>query len=73
MVISHVMIIPDSALCFNSILGATLGGNGAIFLYNKQNNTWMLGNMKLFLVLTRIALLTHEIFIFLHIHVLFSM
>ena len=56
------------------------------FLYKKQNNTWMLGNMKLFLVLNRIshsvALLTLvrypgpatvEInFIFPHIRVLFS-
>ena len=23
-----------------------LWGNKAIFLYNEQNNTWMLGNMK---------------------------
>ncbi len=30
MVISHVTIIADSALCFNAILGAILG-NGAIF------------------------------------------
>ena len=38
-------IITDSTWCFNAILGAILGGNGAIFLYNKENNTWMLGNM----------------------------
>ena len=31
-----------------------LWGNRNIFLYNKQNNTRMLGNMKLFLVLNRI-------------------
>ncbi len=31
MVISHVTIIPDSALCFNSILGATLGVMGQFF------------------------------------------
>ena len=55
------------------------------FLYNKQNNTRMLGNIKLFLVLNRIfhsfALLTREISwstleinsIFPHIHVLFSL
>ena len=50
MVISHVMIIADSALCLNASFGAILHkfeGNGSIFLYNKQNNTWMLGNMKL--------------------------
>jgi hypothetical protein len=52
MVISHVMIIADLALCLNAIFGAILHkfeGNGSIFLYNKQNtpNTWMLGNMKL--------------------------
>ena len=23
-----------------------LGGNSSIFIYNKQNNTWMFGNMK---------------------------
>ena len=56
-----------------------------MFLYNKQNNTWMCGNMKLFRVLTRIShsfvLLTREIswstleikFIFPHIHVSFSL
>ena len=59
-----------------------LWDNRAIFLYNKQNNTWMFGNMKLFLVLNRIshsfALFTREIswstleinFIFPHIRVL---
>ncbi len=31
MVISHVTIITDSALCFNAILGGNFGGNGAIF------------------------------------------
>ena len=35
------------------------------FLYNKRNNTWMLGNMKLFLVWNRIsnsfALIAREI------------
>ena len=31
-----------------------LWGNKTIFLYNKQNNTWMFGNMK-FLVLNRIS------------------
>ena len=61
-----------------------LWDNRAIFKYNKQNNTWMLGNMKLFLVLNRIshsfALFNREIswstleinFILPHIHVLFS-
>ena len=61
-----------------------LWDNRTIFLYNKQNNTWMFGNMKLFLVLNMIyhlfALLTCEIswstleinFIFPHSHVLFS-
>ena len=58
------------------------GAIGLFFLYNKQNNTWMFGNMKLFLVLNRIshsfALFTREIswstleinFIFPHIRVL---
>ena len=30
-----------------------LWGNRTIVLYNKQNNTWMLANMKLFLVLNK--------------------
>ncbi len=34
MVISHVTITADSALCFNAILGVM-----GQFLYNKQNNT----------------------------------
>ncbi len=38
-------IITDSTWCFNAIFGCNFVGNGAIFLYNKQNNTWMLGNM----------------------------
>ena len=38
-----------------------LWGNLTMFLYNKQNNTWMLGNMKLFLVLNRISWSTLEI------------
>ena len=59
-------------------------GQKDYILYNKQNNTWMIENTKLFLVLNRIShsftLLTREIswstleinFIFSHIHVLFS-
>ncbi len=62
MIISHVTIIADSALC-NAIFGGNFGGCN-IFVY-KQNNTWMSENMKFFLVLTRIshsfALLTREI------------
>ncbi len=77
MVISHVMIIADSALCFNAILGVIFGQWG-YFLYNKQNNTWILGNMKK--ISHSFASPTHEIswstlkinFIFWHFHVLFS-
>ena len=54
---------------------------GQTFSYNKQNNTWMFGNMKSFLVLNRtshsFALLTREISwstleIWTSLHVLFS-
>ncbi len=40
MVISHVMIIADSALYFNAILGAIYGGNAWGNFNNKQNNTF---------------------------------
>ena len=46
------------------------GTIGLFFLYNKQN-TWMFGNMKLFLVLNRIPLHVYTNFIFLHTQVLF--
>ena len=59
--------ITDPALCFNAILGAILGVIGN-FLCNKQNNTWMLGNMK---NISRVSALEIN-FIFPHIHVLFS-
>ena len=77
---SHMCRLLRDALEFTALF---LWGNRTIVLYNKQNNTWMLENMKLFLVLNRIshsfALLTREIswstleinFIFLHIRVLF--
>ena len=76
----------DQHLSWNALeyTALFLWDNRTIFLYNKQNNTSLFGNMKLFLVLNRIshsfALLTREIswstleinFIFPHIHVLFS-
>ena len=80
MIISNVLIITKRIRVYCSIFV----WQKDFFIYNKQNNTWMFGNMKLFLVLNRIshslALLTREIswstrevnFIFPHIHVLFS-
>ncbi len=38
------MVIAE--VCFNAIFGAIFWGNGAIILYRKQNNTWVLENMK---------------------------
>ncbi len=68
MVISNVTIIADSALCFKCYVGGNFCGNRAIFLYNKQNNILMPGNMKFILSWS-----TLEInFIFPRIHVLFS-
>ncbi len=34
------------SIVFNAILGGNFAGNGTIILYNKQKNTWMLGNVK---------------------------
>ena len=77
-IISHVSISMKRNRVYCSIF---VGQLDYFFLYNKQNNTWMFGNMKLFLVLNRIShsftLFTREIswstlevnFIFPHIHV----
>ena len=46
------MIIADSAVCFNAIIFCAIwrGGGGGIkwgtFLYNKQNDTCMLGHIQ---------------------------
>ena len=82
-IISNDVTCVDYHEMRQSLLLYFCGTIGLFFLYNKQNNTWMFGNTKLFLVLNRIshsfALLTREIFwstleinfIFPHIHVLF--
>ena len=44
--------LTQNALEFTALF---LWANRTILLYNKQNNTWMFGNMKLFLVLNRIS------------------
>ena len=62
---SHMCRLSWNALTFTALF---LWGNRTIILYNKQNNTWMLGNGKYFSYWT-----TLEInFIFPHIRVLFS-
>ena len=45
-------MIKRNALEFTALF---LWGNRTVVLYTTQNNPWMLGNMKLFLVLNKIS------------------
>ena len=43
-IISHVKIIAFQAITYHSFWTFYIGGKPVVFIYDKQKNTWVLGN-----------------------------